>query len=155
MNIFKRTQGNLIKTTMCVKKEDLNSSEFTIQDIIQHLLDHERYIVTYRSDYKELLDACVNTLQENAEDIVDTIATSISVRPGGSARTLFYPSCRIIHVNFTETPRSHRTSVRRLTVEEHEKGYKVDKAKGSHSAIVIKIERMTDISCFASWSLIS
>lgn len=139
---------------MCVKKENLNSSEFTIQNIIQHLLDHEQYIVNHRSDYKELLDVCMNTLQENAEDIVNTIATSISVRPGGSARTFFYPSCRIIHVNFTETPRSHRTSVRRLTVQEHERGYKVDKVKGAHSAIVIKIERMTDVSCFASWSLI-
>lgn len=140
---------------MCVKQEVLNSSKFTVQDIIQHLLDHERYIVTHRSDHKELLDICVNALQENVEEIVSTASTSISVRPGGSARTFFYPSCRIIHVNFTEAPRSHRTSVRRLTTEEHERGYKLDKVKGAHSAMIIKIERMTDVSCFTSWSLIS
>lgn len=144
----------VVSTSMSVKEKHINSSNFLMKDIIDHLIRHERYITVDNPIRKELYDLCISTLRTNEYDKVIDTGVVIPVRSRMPVRTFFYPSCRIIRINLTETPRSHRTSVRSITTQEHECGFLMSKGKGAHSTLVIKIERMTDISCFASWSVI-
>lgn len=155
MSIFKRTQGNIITTNLKINPEQMRSRNFKISDIIDHLCGHESHVVSGRAVHKELFEVCINALNSVSDETVFGANTHIAVPSMGSVRTLFYPSCRIIQVNLTPNARLQRTSVRQLTTEEHECGYKMRLTKGAVAAIVIKIERMTDSSCFASWSFIS
>lgn len=155
MSIFKRTQGNVITTNINVDSEYIRSQSFKMADIIEHLCGHESHVVSGRAVHKELFEVCINTLNDVSDDAVFESNRHVAVPLKGCIRTLFYPSCRIIQVNLTPNSRLQRTNVRRLTTEEHECGYKMRLAKGAVAAIVIKIERMTDSSCFASWSFIS
>ena len=154
MSIFKRTQGHLIQTNFKVCPKVVSSTDFKIEDVIKHLLNEEMNIVSGNPIYKELLDVCVNTLTSAADESVNDHQTNLLKRTGLRARTFFYPSCRIIHVNLIDTLRAARSSVRRLSVIEQETGYNMIVPKWAHSSLVIKIERMTDNTCFASWSLI-
>ena len=154
MDKFKKSYGMVVSTSMSVKEKHINSSNFLMKDIIDHLIRHERYITVDNPIRKELYDLCISTLRINEYDRVIDAGVAISTHPRTPARTFFYPSCRIIRIDLTETPRSHRTSVRAITTQEHECGFLMSKGKGAHSTLVIKIERMTDVSCFASWTVI-
>lgn len=155
MSIFKRTQGHVITTNLKVCPDVVKSSEFKIDNVIKHLLAEEKNFAATNPIYKELLDVCIETLTPCKDDLVYTGDTSLPMRSGLRTRSFFYPSCRIIQVNLINTSRASRTSVRRTSVIEEENGYNMSVPKWAHSVLVIKIERMTDVSCFASWSLIN
>lgn len=155
MNPFNRSQGHVIKTNLRVCPDVIKTEDFRIEDIIKHLRSDEENIVLNNPIYKELFDICVDTLSEVKDELVHSSQTSLSDHAGLRARTFFYPSCRIIHVNLINTARATRSTVRRFSSIEQETGYNMSTPKWSHSSLVIKIERMTDTSCFASWSLIS
>lgn len=154
MDKFKKSHGMIINTTMSVKEEDFNSNDFVVKNIIEHLVKHRKHITGHDPRRIELFDLCVQTLENESDERV--IASGVvlpqhSIKP---VRTFFYPSCRIIRIGMSSATRSHRTSVRAISTQEHECGFLMKKGKDEHACLVIKIERMTDVSCFASWSVV-
>lgn len=154
MNIYKRTEGNIIKTNLRIKADKATSSDFTINNIIEHLLVNKKLIVKDRDDHRDLLSVCVEALRDVKDEAVATSGNVLSGNTQARLRTLFYPSCRIIHVNLIDSSRTSMTHVRPLSVIEQVEGYAMKVPAWAHSLLVIKIERMTDHSCFASWTLI-
>lgn len=154
MSIYKRTEGNIIKTNFRISPEDVTSKEFTIGSIVTHLLKNRGLIVRDNDVHRDLLHVCLNTLSDLEDEVVAGSGNVLSGSTHARLRTLFYPSCRIIHVNLSDSAQTSKTHVRKLSSIEQVEGYHMNIPTWAHSLLVIKIERMTDHSCFASWTLI-
>ena len=155
MTIYKRTEQLIISTNMIVKLEDITECKLKIGDVIEHLLNNESKIVDKTPRYMDLFEVCLNTLEEHKEDIVSFDNHSISRGHRLRPRTFFYPSCRIIRIDLSESSRVATSITGRIPKSNLEEGYEMVPKRGAHSVLIIKIERMTDVSCFATWSLVN
>lgn len=155
MNIYVKTEGMLITTNMCVNPEDLKEDKFKIQDVINHLRKYKQLITNNNCLYEDLIYVCNKALRDKADDCINYDNHAIVKNsPNVSAKSFFYPSCRIIRIDLTTAARATQGAARRISQLMLETGYDMSIKKGCHAAIIIKIERMTDSSCFASWSLV-
>ena len=154
MTIYKRTERMLITTSMHVPQERIQDNEFNISDVVEHLLKHEADIVRMSPKYMELLDVCIQTLTSQADEVINHHDIIDITRPNLRPKTFFYPTCRIIRVDLTEQPRAVYSVSSTLPKNCVETGYEMVPKKNAHSVLVIKIERMTDAGCFATWSLV-
>lgn len=154
MTVFKRTEQMLITSNMRIPAERLANQEFYVKDVIQHLLDNESKIVGFDPVNMDTMDVCINTLLEHQEDVIRFDRHSIRKAPKLRPRTFFHNSCRIIRVDLTEGSKVAYSNTQRMHKSVIEEGYEMVPKPWAHAVLVIKIERMTDSSCFASWTLV-
>lgn len=155
MTIYKRTERMLITTSMYVPQERIQDNEFKVSDVIEHLIKHEDDIVKMSPRCMELMDVCMQALTSQADEVIGHHDIIVRTRPNLRPKTFFYPTCRIIRVDLTEEPRTVYSVSSKLPKDCVETGYEMVPKKNAHSVLVIKIERMTDAGCFATWSLVS
>lgn len=155
MTIYKRTERMLITTNMHVPKEYIDNNQFKISDIIDHLIVNEDSIVQMSPKYMELMEVCIQALSQQSDEVICDGDVITRTRPNLRPKTFFYPTCRIIRVDLTERPKAAYSSSSRLPKDVVETGYEMVPKKGAHSVVIIKIERMTDSACFATWSIVS
>lgn len=155
MSIFKRTENMLIVTNMHVDPKSIEDGEFKIADVIQHLQDNKRTIIGVNPINEDLFHVCKTTLLEKEDESILMDHTSI-VKDGSNTlvRSFFYPSCRIIRIDLSDSAKAIQGLARPMSKSLNEYGYHIGVKQGFHSVLVIKIERMTDASCFASWTLV-
>lgn len=154
MTVFKRTEQMLITSNMRVPAEQLTEQEFCIKDVIQHLLDNESKIVGFSPTNMDTMDVCINTLLEHQEDIIRFDNNAIRRAPKLRPKTFFHHSCRIIRIDLTEGAKTPHSKAQRMHKTVLEEGYEMVPKPWAHAVLVIKIERMTDTTCFASWTLV-
>lgn len=155
MTIYKKTEQLIITTNMVVKLKDIEDNKFKISDVIDHLLQNEDKIVDLTPLYMKLMDVCITALEVQRDEVVVLDHTAITGSRNLRPRTFFYPSCRIIRVDLTEGHKRAYSAAGRIPKCNLEEGYDMVPKKGAHSVLVIKIERMTDVECYATWTLVN
>lgn len=155
MSIFKRTESMLMVTNMCVDPKSIEDGEFKIADVIRHLQDNKRTIIGLNPINEDLFYVCKTALLEKEDESILMDHTSIiKERSNVDVRSFFYPSCRIIRIDLSNSAKAIQGLARPMSKSLNEYGYQVGVKSGFHSVLIIKIERMTDASCFASWTLV-
>ena len=155
MTIYKRTEQMVITTNMTVNKECIADRLFKIEDVIEHLTNNEDQIVKFDPIAMETLDVCIQTLEEHRDEVIAFDEWSIHSNPNLTPKTFVYPTGRIIRVELTERPKAVYGDARRLSERHLTNGYDMAPSTWAHTALIIKIEKMTNVSCFATWTLVS
>lgn len=154
MSILKRTQSLMINTNMYISKINMDESGFTIQKVIDHLVKHKDQMIIGSPVFEDLYDVCISSLMEHSDETVRIDEDTIVRRPKQGISTFFHESCRIIRVDFTNRPRAIYIAPSRIKKSTIENGYVINVKPYTHTTLIIKIERMTDTSCFTSWTLV-
>lgn len=155
MNIFKNTQSKLVVTNMNINLKYITDGKLTILDIIEHLRINKDIIFGESSRYNDLNWVCEHVLSMQQNETIELDHTAIiKEHPNVRARTFFYPSCRIIRIDMSNGTRAIQGSVTGLSKDHIECGYEIKVKPGCHTVLVIKIEHMTDSSCYATWTLL-